>query len=66
MVQGKQMTAIDTTATQSSNSTAERSISAIFKDREQIDDVIRRLLDRGISRDDISVIGNNCSYIGVM
>ena len=54
------MTAIDTAATQSSpNSTVERSISAIFKDREQIDDVIRRLLDRGISRDDISVIGKN-------
>ena len=47
------------TATQPLNSTAERSISAIFKDREQIDDVIRRLIDRGISRDDISVIGKN-------
>ena len=53
------MTAIDTAASQPSNSTAERSISAIFKNREQIDDVIRRLLDRGISRDDISVIGKN-------
>lgn len=52
------MTAIDT-ASQPSNSTAERSISAVFKNREQIDDVIRRLLDRGISREDISVIGQN-------
>lgn len=52
------MTAIDT-ASQPSSSIAERSISAIFKNREQIDDVIRRLLDRGISREDISVIGQN-------
>jgi hypothetical protein len=53
------MTAIDTAASQQSSSNAERSISAIFKNREQIDDVIRRLLDRGIPRDDISVIGQN-------
>lgn len=53
------MTAIDTAASQLSSSNAERSISAIFKNREQIDAVIRRLLDRGISRDDISVIGQN-------
>ncbi len=52
------MTAIDT-GSQPSSSVAERSISAIFKNREQIDDVIRRLLDRGISREDISVIGQN-------
>lgn len=53
------MTAIDTAASQQSSSNVERSISAIFKNREQIDDVIRRLLDRGIPRDDISVIGQN-------
>lgn len=52
------MTAIDTSASQPSTS-AERSVSAIFKDREQIDRVIRRLLERGILRDDISVIGKN-------
>ncbi|MBD2741677.1 ChaB family protein [Coleofasciculus sp. FACHB-1120] len=45
--------------TQPSISTVERSISGVFKDREQIESVIRRLLDRGISRDDISVIGKN-------
>ncbi|MEB3338071.1 MAG: ChaB family protein [Leptolyngbyaceae bacterium] len=39
--------------------TPERSISAIFKEREQVDAVVRRLLDRGISRDDISVVGKN-------
>lgn len=53
------MTAIDTATTQPNVSTAERTVSAIFKDREQIDNVIPRLLDRGISRDDISVIGKN-------
>lgn len=53
------MTAIDTTTSQPNIYTAERSITAIFKNREQIDDVIRRLLERGISREDISVIGQN-------
>lgn len=54
------MTAIDTTAAQQpASSKVERTISAIFKDREQIDQVIRRLLDRGVSRDDISVVGKN-------
>lgn len=53
------MTAIDTGSTQQNVSAAERTVSAIFKDREQIDNVIPRLLDRGISRDDISVIGKN-------
>lgn len=53
------MTAIDTAASQPVSSGAERSITAVFKNREQIDDVIRRLLDRGIPREDISVIGQN-------
>ena len=53
------MTAIDTGSTQPNVSTVERTVSAIFKEREQIDNVIPRLLDRGISRDDISVIGKN-------
>ncbi|MCJ8282299.1 MAG: hypothetical protein MJK14_21315, partial [Rivularia sp. ALOHA_DT_140] len=39
--------------------TAERTISAVFKEEEQIDSVIKRLLDRGISRDHISMMGNN-------
>lgn len=38
---------------------AERTISAVFKDQKQIDDVIRRLLDRGVPRDHISVMGRN-------
>ena len=45
--------------TQPSVATAERTVSAIFKEKEQVDNVIRRLLDRGVSRDDISVIGKN-------
>ncbi|MBD1934498.1 MULTISPECIES: ChaB family protein [Cyanophyceae] len=52
------MTAIDTT-TQSTVSIVERTISAVFKEREQIDKIIPRLLDRGVSRDDISIIGKN-------
>lgn len=39
--------------------TAERTISAVFKQEEQIDSVIKRLLDREVSRDHISVMGNN-------
>ncbi|MBE9020726.1 hypothetical protein IQ272_32290, partial [Chroococcidiopsidales cyanobacterium LEGE 13417] len=45
--------------TQPAVTTAERTVSAIFKEKEQVDNVIRRLLDRGVSRDDISVIGKN-------
>lgn len=53
------MTATGTAASQQNITTAERTVSAIFKEREQVDQVVRRLLDRGISRDDISVIGKN-------
>lgn len=38
---------------------AERTISAVFKEEQQIDGVIRRLLERGVSRDHISVMGKN-------
>jgi cation transport regulator ChaB len=38
---------------------AERTISAVFKTEEEIDGVVRRLLDRGISREHISVMGRN-------
>jgi cation transport regulator ChaB len=38
---------------------AERTISATFKEQKQVDDVIRRLLDRGVPRDHISVMGRN-------
>ena len=35
---------------------AERTISAVFKEEKQIDSVIRRLLDRNVPKDNISVI----------
>ena len=38
---------------------AERTISAVFKEQKQIDDVIPRLLERGIPSDHISVMGRN-------
>ncbi len=38
---------------------AERTISAVFKEQKQVDDVIRRLLDRGVSKEHISVMGQN-------
>ncbi|WP_066384053.1 ChaB family protein [Anabaena sp. CA = ATCC 33047] len=38
---------------------AERTISSLFKEQKQVDDVIRRLLDRGVPRDHISVMGRN-------
>jgi hypothetical protein len=37
---------------------AERTISAVFKNQNQVNDVIQRLLDRGVSRDHISVMGS--------
>ncbi len=37
----------------------ERTISAVFKQEDQINSVIRRLLDRDVPRDYISVMGNN-------
>ncbi|MEC4985780.1 MAG: ChaB family protein [Oscillatoria sp. PMC 1068.18] len=38
---------------------AERTVSAVFKEEKQIDNVIRRLLDRNIPQDHISVMGKN-------
>ncbi|GAX34366.1 ChaB family protein [Nodularia sp. NIES-3585] len=38
---------------------AERTISAVLKEQKQIDQVIRRLLDRGVPRDNISVMGKD-------
>jgi cation transport regulator ChaB len=38
---------------------AERTISAVLKEQSQVDQVIRRLLDRGVPRDHISVMGRN-------
>lgn len=38
---------------------AERTISAVFKEEEQINDVVKRLLDRNIPQDHISVMGKN-------
>ena len=38
---------------------AERTISAVFKEEKQIDSVIRRLLDRNVPKDNISVMGRN-------
>jgi cation transport regulator ChaB len=38
---------------------AERTVSAVFKEEEKLDGVIRRLLDRGVSRDHLSVMGKN-------
>ncbi|WP_309742080.1 ChaB family protein [Chamaesiphon sp. OTE_20_metabat_361] len=37
----------------------ERTISAIFAEQSQIDGVVRRLIDRGIPKEDISVLGRN-------
>lgn len=38
---------------------AERTITAVFKEEKQIKEVIDRLLNRGVSRDHISVMGRN-------
>lgn len=39
--------------------TAERTVSAVFKEEQQINQAIRRLLDRGVDRDHISMMGRN-------
>ncbi|GAB4234864.1 MAG: ChaB family protein [Stanieria sp.] len=38
---------------------AERTISAVFQEESQVDNVVRRLLDRGVPQDHISVMGQN-------
>lgn len=38
---------------------AERTVSAVFKEEDQLNDVVRRLMDRGVSQDHISVMGKN-------
>jgi cation transport regulator ChaB len=38
---------------------AERTITAILKEEQQVDNVIRRLIDRGVPQDRISVMGQN-------
>lgn len=38
---------------------AERTVTAVFQKEDQIDGVVRRLLDRGVSREHISVMGRN-------
>ncbi len=38
---------------------AERTVSAVFKEEEQLDNVVRRLIDRGVPQDHISVMGKN-------
>lgn len=37
----------------------EKAVTAIFKDQEQVDRAIRKLLDIGVTREDISIIGRN-------
>lgn len=38
---------------------AERTVSAVFKEEKQLDNVVRRLMDRGVPQDHISVMGKN-------
>ena len=38
---------------------AERTISAVLKEEQQVDQVVRRLIDRGVAQDHISVMGQN-------
>lgn len=38
---------------------AERTITAVYKQEEQVDDAVRRLINRGVDRDHISVMGKN-------
>ena len=38
---------------------AEKTITAVFKEESQVNDVVKRLLDRGVPREHISVMGRN-------
>ena len=37
----------------------ERTISAVFAEQSQIDNIVRKIIDRGIPKEDISVMGRN-------
>ncbi|AGY60504.1 ChaB family protein [Gloeobacter kilaueensis] len=37
----------------------EKAVTAVFKDQQQVDQAVRRLLDSGIDRKDISIVGRN-------
>ncbi len=53
-------TTLEQTKNQNLNQTSQRScVSAVFKTQQQVSDVIQRLLDRGLERDDISAIGKD-------
>ena len=43
----------------SEHSPADRTISAVFAEQSQIDGVVRKIIDRGIPKEDISVMGRN-------
>ena len=38
---------------------AERTVTAVLKEEQQVDNVVRRLIDRGVPQDHISVMGQN-------
>lgn len=38
---------------------AERTVSAVFKEEDQLNDVVRRLIERGVSQEHLSVMGKN-------
>lgn len=41
------------------NNQQKQTITGVFKTQEQVEQVVRRLLDRGIDRDHLSVMGKN-------
>ena len=41
------------------NYRAERTVSAVFKEQDQVDAAVRRLMNRGVPSDHISVMGKN-------
>ena len=43
----------------SATSPADRTISAVFAEQSQIDGIVRKIIDRGIPKEDISVMGRN-------
>lgn len=53
------MTVTNTTSATMTPSTRDRMISAVFENQTKVQEVVQRLIDRGIPAEDISVMGRN-------
>ncbi|MEB3830342.1 ChaB family protein [Phormidium sp. CCY1219] len=52
-------TASNTTEAQDAQQKTNRCVSAVFETQEQVNDAVNRLLERGVDRENISIVGRN-------